>query len=503
MAALGDLLALHADLGERETFHVQRLVGQWQLLADLSFADLLLWLPTPSDDVAGTPAFVCVAQCRPTTGQTAYLFDEVGSVVIGERAAALNVALAEGRIFQEGEPDWGGDLPVRREAIPVRCDGQVVAVLGRDSNLASARSASQLELVYLQSAADLSTMVADGTFPADTNVVEQGTGPRAGDGLIRIAKDATVLYASPNALSALRRLGVTGNVVGELFGPLGSVMADDPLRAGDLVSAVETALGGGDPGSVEVSGGGATVLFRALPLRPAGEPLGALLLLQDRTELRRRDLALLSKDAMIREIHHRVKNNLQTVAALLRLQARRVVAPEARVALEDSMRRIDSIALVHETLSVSVNESVEFDDIVDRLLPMLADVTDSKDRVAVRRVGSFGSVPAETATSLVLVLTEVVQNATEHAFGDQLSGAVTVEVRRDGPQLMMRIIDDGAGLPPGFAIDASDRLGLQIVRTLISAELGGSFEIAARQDDLRGTEVVVSLTVADGDTVAK
>jgi two-component sensor histidine kinase len=214
-------------------------------------------------------------------------------------------------------------------------------------------------------------------------------------------------------------------------------------------------------------------------------------------------LALLSKDAMIREIHHRVKNNLQTVAALLRLQARRVVAPEARVALEDSMRRIDSIALVHETLSVSVNESVEFDDIVDRLLPMLADVTDSKDRVAVRRVGSFGSVPAETATSLVLVLTEVVQNATEHAFGDQLSGAVTVEVRRDGPQLMMRIIDDGAGLPPGFAIDASDRLGLQIVRTLISAELGGSFEIAARQDDLRGTEVVVSLTVADGDTVAK
>ncbi len=153
---------------------------------------------------------------------------------------------------------------------------------------------------------------------------------------------------------------------------LTSTVADDPFDASDLAAAVADAIDGGQPASIEVEGGGATILFRALPLRPRGETLGALLLMQDVTELRRRDRQIMSKDATIREIHHRVKNNLQTVAALLRLQARRVSVPEARAALEESMRRVQSIALVHETLSVSIDESVDFDEIVDRLLVMLS-----------------------------------------------------------------------------------------------------------------------------------
>ena len=152
------------SLNEAQIAHVQRLVGEWQLLADLAFADLLLWVPVEVSS-EGDVTFLCAAQCRPTTGPTAYLFDQVGSMLYGHRAAPLRIALQEGRIYREGEPDWDGDLPIRREAIPIRVDGIVVAVLGRDSNLASVRSPSQLELVYLQSAADLSAMVADGSFP--------------------------------------------------------------------------------------------------------------------------------------------------------------------------------------------------------------------------------------------------------------------------------------------------------------------------------------------------
>ncbi|SOD73250.1 two-component sensor histidine kinase [Jatrophihabitans sp. GAS493] len=492
MAALGDLLAQRSSLSVEQTLHVQRLVGQWQLLADLSFADLLLWLPIDVDSDGRPAAFLCVAQCRPTTGQTAYLHDEVGSTITGARAMPLQVAFAEGRIFREGDPDWDGDLPIRREAIPIRVGSDVVAVLGRDSNLASVRSPSQLELVYLQSAADLAIMVADGTFPGDDSGPEQASGPRAGDGLIRVERDSTIIYASPNAISALRRLGIGGNVLGEPIGALASSIANDPFDAGDLAAAVDAALAGGSPTHVELDGGGATVLFRALPLRPAGEPLGALVLLQDNTELRRRDLALLSKDATIREIHHRVKNNLQTVAALLRLQARRVVAPEARLALQESMRRIASIALVHETLSVSLDESVPFDDIVDRLLVMLSDVTGAGERIRLSRDGSFGAIAAEIATSLVLVLTELIQNATEHAFTDTESGAIVVQAARRGGMLVVMVIDDGVGLPDGFTADGSDRLGLQIVQTLVSAELGGTFEIHPRSDGLRGTEVRVT-----------
>jgi len=503
MSSLSDFLDAHTALDGAQVDHLQRLVGEWQLLSDLSFADLLVWVPIPAPDHTTQPppetgdntTFLCVAQCRPTTGPTAYLFDQVGAIISGERAHSLSVALTEGRIFREGEPDWDGDLPVRREAIPIRAGDHVIAVLGRDSNLASVRSPSQLELVYLQSAADLANMVADGTFPGPQSEHEEGSGPRVGDGLVRVGAEGSILYASPNALSAFRRMGVTGNILGEPVNTLTSSVAQNPFDASDLADAVAAAMDGQNPTGLEVDGGGATVLFRALPLRPRGRTLGALVLMQDVTELRRRDRQILSKDATIREIHHRVKNNLQTVAALLRLQARRVGQPEARSALEESMRRISSIALVHETLSVSVDESVNFDDIVDRLLEMLSDVTGSDARIRLSRVGTFGEVPAETATALVLVLTELVQNAVEHAFADQGGGRVEVDAVRADGRLTVNVVDDGVGLPAGFSADASDRLGLQIVRTLVAAEMGGSVELRARDDGRPGTQAAVTMAM--------
>ena len=313
--------------------------------------------------------------------------------------------------------------------------------------------------------------------------------------MLRIEQDGTILYASPNSLSAFRRLGITGPVLGEPIGTLTSTIADDPFDASDLAEAVEAAVAGGSPRSIEVDGGGATVLFRALPLRPRGEPLGALLLMQDVTELRQRDRQIMSKDATIREIHHRVKNNLQTVAALLRLQARRVAIPEAREALEESMRRVSSIAMVHETLSVSIDESVDFDAIVDRLLGMLSDVTGSAERVALTRTGTFGEMPAESATALVLVLTELVQNAVEHGFRPGQDGAAVVDAVRSRGKLTVRITDNGDGLPADFSADSSDRLGLQIVRTLVSAELAGTIEIRPRPDGVSGTEALLVVPV--------
>ncbi len=276
---------------------------------------------------------------------------------------------------------------------------------------------------------------------------------------------------------------------------LTGTVADDPFDASDLAAAVAEAIDGGQPASIEMEGGGAIILFRALPLRPRGETLGALLLMQDVTELRHRDRQIMSKDATIREIHHRVKNNLQTVAALLRLQARRVSVPGARTALEESMRRVQSIALVHETLSVSIDETVDFDDVVDRLLMMLSDVMGSAERVQVRREGSFGVIPAEVATAMVLVLTELVQNAIEHAFPDEHAGTVQLAAERGHGELVMTIRDDGVGIAADFDASKTDRLGLQIVNTLVSAELEGSVQFRRAAPD-GGTVVTVTMPTA-------
>ena len=203
------------------------------------------------------------------------------------------------------------------------------------------------------------------------------------------------------------------------------------------------------------------------------------MLLRDVTELRRRERELITKDATIREIHHRVKNNLQTVAALLRLQARRMDSDQGREALEEAVRRVGSIAIVHETLSQNLDERVEFDEIADRVLAMVAEISPGK--VTGRRTGRFGILDAEVATPLSMVLTEVLQNALEHGFGPGEQGTVEVAAVRGGTgeeaRLLVTVQDDGRGLPEGFDPQRAGNLGLQIVRTLVEGELGGTFDM--------------------------
>ena len=191
--------------------------------------------------------------------------------------------------------------------------------------------------------------------------------------------------------------------------------------------------------------------------------------LRDVSELRRRERELLTKDATIREIHHRVKNNLQTVAALLRMQSRRLPDNEARAALDEAVRRVGTIALVHETLSQGFDETVDFDEIAARGLASVIEVATRDVPVRAERSGSFGRLRAEDATALAMVVTELVHNAVEHGLAGS-GGVVSVRAERSGDEhdelLTVTVTDDGSGLPDGFDPDASG-LGTQIVTSLV------------------------------------
>jgi two-component system, sensor histidine kinase PdtaS len=210
--------------------------------------------------------------------------------------------------------------------------------------------------------------------------------------------------------------------------------------------------------------------------------LGGLMLIREVTELRRHERLLLYKDATIREIHHRVKNNLQTVASLLRLQSRRLGSDEARQALGESVRRISSIALVHETLSQDSRQRVSFDKVAQRLLDMLSSgLTDPERPVQMLLRGGAGELPAEVATPLALVLSELLQNSVEHGFRDR-GGTVSVGLERRPASLHLEVRDDGVGLPADWSIERDANLGLQIASTLVESELGGTLEVRGGQD---------------------
>jgi two-component sensor histidine kinase len=472
--SLLELVRSHTDLDEGDVGLLQLLMADWQIIADLSFADLVLWLP----DRAGT-GFWAAAQMRPTTGPTAYVDDIVGSFVAIGRRPMLDRAYDDARLVREGDPEWRDDVPVRVETIPVPREGRVIAVIARNTNLLGVRTPSRLELSYLQSAAELTAMIAAGDFPPlGGQRSDHADSPRVGDGFVRVGADGRVTYASPNALSVYRRLGLSGDLDGHDLAALTRKLV--PPRRRPDEETLSAVLGGRVHRDTEVGDDQVSLIVRAIPLRAGGEHIGALVLLRDVTDLRRRDRELVTKDATIREIHHRVKNNLQTVAALLRLQARRIDSVEAKLALEEAVRRVGSIAIVHETLSQEVHDEVAFDEIADRLGAMVTDVGARADRVVVRRTGSFGVLPNESATALAMVLTELLQNAVEHGYpDDEQTGSISVEPQRLAGRLRVTVDDDGVGLPAGFDPDASLNLGLSIVRTLVESELGGLLEFRA------------------------
>src|SRR3954471_23634446 len=490
MSSLSERLNRGSASSPSQVDHARRLVADWQLLAELAFADLTLWVPLQSGH------WWCVAQVRPLTAPTSQPDDLVGAEASGTAAEPFGVAYREGRPVTEGEPDWSGASPRRREVIPVRHDGVVVAVLAKDTNLAVTPAPASLELHYLDIDADLCLMVSAGTFPPQ-KLQDAELSPRVGDGLVRIDAEGRASYASPNALSAYRRMGLTGDLVGADLADLTRATAADRVAGEAVAAGITAAVSGRFPDPMDVEGSAGTMLVRALPLQAPGVEEGALVLVRDVTDVRSRDRALLTKDATIREIHHRVKNNLQTVAALLRLQARRMTEPAARAALEESVRRVASIAVVHETLAGSREDVVAVDDVIDRVLPMLGDLASIGPAARTQRIGTFGELPAAAATPLVLAVTELLHNAAEHAFLDGEPGTIELVAERTGDDLVVRVRDDGRGLPDGFDPVADDGLGLQIVRTLVTTELGGSLSMTSPPStgpgDRPGTEVVLTL----------
>ena len=301
--------------------------------------------------------------------------------------------------------------------------------------------------------------------------------------------NGVVSYASPNARSAFSRLGWISEVEGHKLGEVAQSLAR--VKPDAQEESIAMGLTGKALKRVEIENAGGTIDFTVLPLLQSNNRIGAIVLLNNVTELRRRERELVTKDATIREIHHRVKNNLQTVSALLRLQARRIEDPGASAALNEAVRRIASIALVHETLSSSRDSSVAFDDVLDNLLSHALELSPRMSELHIERAGTIGSLEPRIATPLALVVTELIHNALEHGLATEGS-TLGIHTTQDGKELSVTVSDDGVGFPNGFDIAASPNLGLQIVRTLTENELRGRLQLV---NDDHQTKVTLTFPV--------
>ena len=189
--------------------------------------------------------------------------------------------------------------------------------------------------------------------------------------------------------------------------------------------------------------------------------------------LRQKEKEIFVKDVVIQEIHHRVKNNLQTVASLLRMQERRS-GEETKVALKEAERRILAIAAIHDTLAAQVEDEVDIALLIEGLIQQLRLEWAPTVEITWEAAGTWGVVTSEDALTIGMTVHELVQNACEHGKGESKQQRVNVRLYGDANELRLTIQNFGPPLPSDFSPDRY-RLGLQIVANLVKFHLGGTF----------------------------
>lgn len=480
-------------LDEADVLHLQRLISSWGMLADLCFSDLVLYVPLnpaltdePDVDVeekSEVPEFVVLAQVRPATAQTSIPDDLVDTKGTPDEVSFVAQGyLSELLVFRESISPDGGEWIVS-QCIPVKRAGKVIAVIDR-RHITSARLVhGELERTYLKLFDQFAKMITGGEFPFEGTDIEEA--PRVGDGVLVLDEDKKIIFMSPNAASAMHRLGLHLIKVGDLF-----------VETGLQFSAPDRAFATKRPVIEEIEQrADVTLMMHAIPLLEEGGVSGALVLLRDISELRRRDRMLLSKDATIREVHHRVKNNLQTISSLLRLQARRLGSSEGQSALREAERRIRSIAVVHEILSREIGDQVSFPEIVSAIIKLAEESILPDCPVKIEVTGTAKDLDAGVATPLALVLAELLQNCIEHAFVNSEvikrgeSGIVEVSLDQADEQMNVVISDNGVGFPTGFDIGSTSSLGLLIVTDIVESQLGGTMKIVSDN----GSKITLSI----------
>ena len=308
------------------------------------------------------------------------------------------------------------------------------------------------------------------------------------DGIIITDKFNRIVFANTAAIRIYKVLGV-GNIIGcHLF--------DRQLTMHVRKETIVV----DHPYEKELEAGGLILVQRNIPIMEGGSLLRRVVIVSDVTEVRKKDKEILIKSAVIQEIHHRVKNNLQTIASLLRLQSRRTKNPEVKAALRESVNRILSISVVHEFLSQQGGEHIDVVEVTRNILRLVAqNMLDSEFELETRFTGTTIVLPSQQASNLALVVNELILNSIEHAFEGRSQGLIGLDIRRNADSYVLDLYDDGSGVPEGFDISRAKSLGLQIVRTLIQDDMGGTFMLVNE----KGTHAKITIprTIEEEDCV--
>lgn len=447
-------------------------------LADMIPADLLIYVPTSDQRL------LAVAEAKPTVRESFYVRSQVGQVLEADSANALFTALKTGAITPGALGKVVNGQPMSQIVYPLTHQGETCGVLVVERNLYEELKHTEEKRQLYRTAIErgVLTLIAKART---SDIALPSIQP--GDGLLLLNKAGIIQHASHAASNLARRMGLPELLEGLKWEE--TFLANRERR---LVTS------NGVYEETELLAPRIATSVRTLPLNPADDVVSAILVLRDITEIKEKDRELAIKETIIREVHHRVKNNLQTIAGLLRLQQRRSRNSEVKSILSDCIDRISSIAVVHEYLSHEDVEVVDIKELAYNLLSAsLQSMIPPEKQIDARVVAPSTPVALSSskATSVALILNELLQNTFKHAFTGRVQGRVELTVASPDPEkICITLHDDGIGLPPDFTPTKDGNLGWEIIYTLAQQDLRGDLNI---ESSSQGTTVTITIPVSE------
>ncbi len=450
-----ELCRKYSDLNHEEIKIIQRLSEVIQIVADLTQADIFIDCITRDPDAA-----IVVAEAKPRTAKSLYRFSVVGQLALKQNEPAVI------RTQQTGLPTIGmrgisqEGVPIKQSVVPITSrNGRTIGTLIMEQDITEQVSQEKRVKDLIETTEHLSETLFKLAF------AEGRISDILPDGLLIIDKNGKVTYYNNAARDLFNRMGFFG----EEFGGkrIIDIISELDIRDDFLAEQMY----------IESKINGLNIAITSVPLNSPDGTAGALMLIRDITEIREKEKELMRRSVVIKEIHHRIKNNLQTVASLLRIQARRIKSRKAKNAFSDSISRILSIAVVHDILSKEEMEYVDIDNMIRKIVEMVSLMIDPQKNINISIDCSPIKLTSREATSLALIINELIHNAIEHAFVGRNEGEIAIILKEFDKSICLMVRDNGVGLKRDFSIEKSKNLGLNIIKTLVEEDLKGYINI--------------------------
>lgn len=450
--SIAEFCRKHSDLTFEDIKIIERLAEHLQIIADITQADIFIDCVTKNAN-----AGIVVAEAKPRTAKSLYRFPVTGQLALGKNEPAAI------RTMQTGFPTIGmrgisqEEVPIKQSVVPINNKkGRTIAVLIMEQDITEQLSQEKKVKNLMETTEQLSETLFKIAFSEGkiSNIIP--------DGLLILDKNGIITYYNLIARNLLNKIGFKNKTIRGKN--IAEVLSDLDLGRDFLTEQMY----------IEAKMGGLNLAFTLVPMGTFEEiASGALVLIRDITEIRVKEKELMLQSVVIKEIHHRIKNNLQTVASLLRLQARRTDSVKTKKVLSDSISRILSIATVHEALSKETTESVDIRIIFNHVVEVFKDLAEEGKSVDIRLRCEPITLFSRQATSIVLVLNELVHNALEHAFVGRNNGFIDVEAKKINNDVVLKVKDNGIGFREKD-LEGSKNLGIKIIKTLVEEDLKGT-----------------------------